>query len=55
LRRVAAILSRVRSPMISRSNWAKDSNTLSISRPMLVALWICCVTETKETWCFSKV
>src|SRR5262245_41946787 len=28
----AAILSRTRSPMTSRSNWAKDSNTLSVSR-----------------------
>jgi hypothetical protein len=34
LRRVAAILSRVRSEMISRSNWANDRSTLSTSRPI---------------------
>jgi hypothetical protein len=55
LRRVAAILSRVRSEMISRSNWAKESSTLSTSRPMLVALLNCWVIETKETLCFSNV
>ena len=31
----AAILSRTRSPITSRSNWANDSNTLSVRRPML--------------------
>ena len=34
LRRAAAILSRVRSAMISRSNWAKDSSMFRISRPI---------------------
>ena len=29
----AAILSRIRSPVTSRSNWAKDSRTLSVRRP----------------------
>src|SRR5713101_9668712 len=33
LRREAANLSRMRSPAISRSNWANDSNTLRVSRP----------------------
>src|SRR5215211_1170890 len=35
LRLEAAILSRTRSPISSRSNWAKDKSTLSVSRPML--------------------
>ena len=30
----AAILSRIRSPVTSRSNWAKDSKTFSVRRPM---------------------
>ena len=46
---MAAILSRVRSAMISRSNWAKDSKTLRTSRPMEVAVLNCCVTDTKAT------
>src|ERR1700674_1980354 len=33
-RRAAAILSRVLSAMISRSNWAKESKMLSVSRPI---------------------
>src|ERR1043166_7990917 len=34
--REAANLSRMRSPAISLSNWAKESNTLRVSRPMLL-------------------
>src|SRR5271157_2922995 len=34
----AAILSRIRSPVTSRSNWAKESSTLSVRRPMLVVV-----------------
>jgi hypothetical protein len=34
----AATLSRIRSPVTSRSNWAKDKRTFSVSRPMLVVL-----------------
>ena len=34
----AAILSRIRSPVTSRSNCAKDSSTLSVSRPMLLVV-----------------
>src|SRR5207302_351739 len=30
----AAILSRMRSPVTSRSNWAKDNSTLSVRRPI---------------------
>src|SRR5947199_345852 len=30
----AAILSRMRSPVTSRSNWAKDSSTFKVSRPI---------------------
>ena len=54
LRLEAAILSRMRSPVTSRSNWAKDKSMLSVSRPMLVAVLNCCVTETKEApWASS--
>ncbi len=45
----AAILSRMRSPVTSRSNWAKDSRTFSISRPIEVVVLNCWVTDTKET------
>ena len=31
-------LVRIRSPVISRSNWAKDSSMLRVSRPMLVVV-----------------
>src|SRR5207248_3931650 len=49
LRLEAAILSRTRSPMSSRSNWANDSSTLSVSRPMLELVLKDCVTDTNET------
>ena len=45
----AAILSRIRSPVTSRSNWAKDSRTLSVRRPIEVVVLNCWVTATKET------
>ncbi len=54
LRRVAAILSRVRSEIISRSNWANESRTFSISRPIDVLVLNCCVTETNDTLCRSS-
>src|SRR5438045_7767066 len=44
----AAILSRMRSPMTSRSNWANDKSTLSVRRPIDVVVLNCCVTDTKE-------
>ena len=50
----AAILSRMRSPVTSRSNWAKDSSTFSVSRPMLVVVLKAWVTETKRRRCASK-
>jgi hypothetical protein len=46
-------LSRVRSLMISRSNWANDNRTLSISRPTALEVLNCCVTETNDTWYFA--
>jgi hypothetical protein len=49
VREEAAILSRTRSPITSRSNWAKDKSTLRVSRPMLLVVLNDCVTETKET------
>ena len=55
LRRVAAILSRVRSEMISRSNCAKDNRMFNVSRPSDDYVLNCCVTETKLTPCLSKV
>ena len=45
----AAILSRMRSPATSRSNWANESSTFRVSRPMEVVVLNCCVMETKET------
>ena len=51
LRLEAAILSRMRSPVTSRSNWAKDSSTLRVSRPMLVVVLKLWVTDTKDTPC----
>src|SRR6202035_158287 len=54
LRLEAAILSRIRSPVTSRSNWAKDSRTLSVKRPIEVVVLNCWVTATKETPCASN-
>jgi hypothetical protein len=51
----AAILSRVRSEMISRSNCANDSRMFRVSRPMLWVVLNCCVTLTNETPWRSKV
>jgi hypothetical protein len=50
----AAILSRVRSLMISRSNCAKLSRMFSVSRPMLWVVLKCWVTETNDTPRLSK-
>src|SRR5262249_59526265 len=49
LRLEAAILSRTRSPISERSNWANDSGTLSVSRPMLELGLKDWVTDTNET------
>src|ERR1700751_3296784 len=54
LRWEAAILSRTRSPMTSRSNWAKESSTLRVSRPMLEVVLKDWVIDTKDTPCSSK-
>ena len=54
LRLEAAILSRMRSEVTSRSNWAKDSSTLSVSRPIDVVVLNCWVTETNDTPCWSN-
>src|SRR5271165_1271649 len=51
----AAILSRIRSPVTSRSNWAKDRSTFRVSRPMEVVVLNCWVTDTKLMSCLSKV
>ena len=37
--------------MTSRSNWAKESSTLSINRPIEVVVLICWVTALKLTSC----
>ena len=47
--RLAATLSRMRSAVTSRSNWAKLSRMFSVSRPMDVVVLNACVTETKVT------
>ena len=47
--RLAATLSRMRSAVTSRSNWAKLSRMFSVSRPMDVVVLNDCVTETKVT------
>ena len=49
LRLEAAILSRIRSEVTSRSNWANDSSTFSVSRPIELVVLNCWVTETKDT------
>lgn len=54
LRRAAAILSRVRSEMISRSNWAKLRSMFKVKRPIELVEQICCVTETNATLCTSN-
>jgi hypothetical protein len=51
LRLEAAILSRTRSPITSRSNWAKESTTLSVSRPMLEMVLNAWVIDTNDTPC----
>jgi hypothetical protein len=51
----AAILSRIRSPVTSRSNWAKDNSTLRVSRPIELVVLNCWVTETNEAPCASKI
>src|SRR6516165_5156396 len=44
----AAIFSRMRSTMTSRSNCAKDNSTLRVRRPIEVVVLNCCVTETND-------
>ena len=51
----AAILSRTRSAVTSRSNCAKESSTFSVSRPIEVVVLKAWVTETKETPAASKM
>jgi hypothetical protein len=38
----------------SRSNWANDSRTFRVSRPIEVVVLNCCVTETNDTLCLSN-
>src|ERR1700739_4529136 len=54
LRLDAEILSRMRSEVTSRSNWANDSSTFRVSRPVEVVVLNCWVTETKDTLCLSN-
>ena len=49
LRLEAAILSRMRSEVTSRSNWANDSSTFNVNLPMDVVVLNCWVTDTKDT------
>ena len=47
-------MSRMRSEVTSRSNWAKDKSTLSVNRPIEVVVLNCWVTETNDTPCASN-
>ena len=47
--RLALTLSRMRSAVTSRSNWAKDRRMLSVSRPIEVVVLKDWVTLTKVT------
>ena len=40
---------RLRSEVISHSNWAKDGSTFRVSRPIEVVVLNCCVTATNYT------
>jgi hypothetical protein len=51
----AATLSRIRSAVTSRSNWAKDRSTLSVSRPIEDVVLKAWVTDTKDTTAPSKI
>src|SRR5215470_15398198 len=51
----AEILSRMRSPVTSRSNWAKDNSTLSVRRPIELVVLNCCVTDTNDAAWASKI
>ena len=51
----AAILSRIRSPMTSRSNCAKDDRMFSVRCPIEVVVLNCCVTETKDAPRASRI
>src|SRR3984957_1446032 len=51
----AAILSRMRSPMTSRSNCAKDNRTFRVKRPIEVVVLNCCVTDTKDAPLVSRI
>ena len=51
----AAILSRIRSAVTSRSNCAKDRSTFRVSRPIELVVLNACVTETKDTPAASKI
>ena len=44
----------MRSPMISRSNWANESRMFRVSRPIECVVLNCWVTDTNETPCSSK-
>jgi hypothetical protein len=46
---------RMRSPVSSRSNWAKDNSTFRVSLPIDIAVLNCCVTDTNDTPLASKI
>ena len=47
-------MSRMRSEVTSRSNWANDKSTFRVSRPIEVVVLNCWVTETNDTACWSN-
>src|SRR5208282_5983479 len=48
------LVADARSPVTSRSNWANESSTLSVRRPMLLVVLNAWVTDTNDTPCASK-
>ena len=45
----------MRSPVTSRSNWAKESSVLRVNLPIDVVVLNCWVTETTNTFRLSKI
>ena len=53
--RCGDLVARMRSPVTSRSNCAKDNSTLSVRRPIEVVVLNCCVTETNDAPLVSRI
>jgi hypothetical protein len=53
-RQVEPHLGKTYSALTSRSNWANDSKTFRVSRPIELVVLNCWVTETNDTLCLSN-